>query len=79
MGEKTMVMATLIFFNQAKAGLLPARSRIKKDLQYDFPIMRRGSKAIWNFSEKSSDLVAGLFPKLSHAITKIIISNVLLA
>ena len=67
------------FFNQAKAGLRPARPRIIKNLQYDFPIMRRGSRAVWNFSENSSDLVAGPFPKLSHAMTKIIISNVLLA
>ena len=25
--------------------------------------MRGGSKAVWNFSENSSDLVAGHFPK----------------
>ena len=34
-----------------------------KKLQYNLPKMRRGSKAVWNFSENSSDLVAGPFPK----------------
>ena len=38
---------------------------IIKKLQHNFPKMRgRGSKAIWNFSENSSDLVAGQFPQL---------------
>ena len=36
---------------------------IIKSLQHDFPKMRGGgSKAVWNFSKKSSDLVAGYFP-----------------
>ena len=30
----------------------------RKKLQYNFPKMRGGSKAVWNFSENSSDLVA---------------------
>ena len=38
---------------------------IIKNLQYNFPKMRGGgSKAVWNFSENSSDLVAGSFPKM---------------
>ena len=32
-------------------------------LQYNFPKVRGGSKAVWNFSENSSDLVAEAFPK----------------
>ena len=36
---------------------------IIKKLQHNFPKMRGGgSKAVWNFSKKSSDLVAGFFP-----------------
>ena len=36
---------------------------IIKKLQYNFPKMRGGgSKAVWNFSKNSSDLVAGPFP-----------------
>ena len=35
-----------------------------KNLQYDFPKMRGGSNAVWNFSKISSDLVAGPFPQL---------------
>ena len=31
---------------------------IKKKLQHDFPKMRGGAKAVWDFSENSSDLVA---------------------
>ena len=34
------------------------------NLQYNFPKMRGGSKAVWNFSKKSSNLVAGPFPNL---------------
>ena len=45
--------------------IIPSRiyaiiSVIKK-LQYNFPKMRGGSKAVWNFSENSSDFVAGPF------------------
>ena len=36
---------------------------IIKNLQHDIPKMRAGSKAVWSFSKKSSDLVAGSFPK----------------
>ena len=35
-----------------------------KNLQYDFPKMRGGSKAVWNFSENSSVLVGTGFPKM---------------
>ena len=34
-----------------------------KHFQYKFPKMRGGAKAVWNFSENSSVLVAGPFPK----------------
>ena len=34
-----------------------------KKLQYDFPKMRGGSKAVWNFSENSSVLEGVGFPK----------------
>ena len=41
-----------------------------KNPQYDFPKMRGGgSKAVWNFSENSSVLVGGGFPKL-HEIAQ---------
>ena len=33
------------------------------NLQYDFPKMRGGSKAVWNFSENSSVLEEVGFPK----------------
>ena len=33
-----------------------------KNLQYDFPKMRGGAKAVWNFSENSFDSLAGPFP-----------------
>ena len=36
---------------------------IIKKLQYNFPKMRGGSKAVWNFSEKSSHLAHPSFPK----------------
>ena len=32
--------------------------------------MREGSKAVWNFSEKSSDLVAPPFPSLKRAYNR---------
>ena len=39
---------------------------VRKKLQYSFPKMREGeSKAVWNFSENSSDLVAPPFPSLT--------------
>ena len=38
---------------------------IIKNLQHDFPKMRGGSKAVWNFSEYSSVLVATPVPKLT--------------
>ena len=34
-----------------------------KNLQYNFPKMRRGSKDVWNFSENSSVLEGVGFPK----------------
>ena len=38
----------------------------RKNLQYDFPKNEGGgSKAVWNFSENSSVLVANGFPKLN--------------
>ena len=37
--------------------------RVAKNLQHNFPKMREGSKAVWNFSENSSDLVAWPVPK----------------
>ena len=41
---------------------------IMKKLQYNFPKMRGGeSKVVWTFSKKSSDLVAGSFPKLGSS------------
>ena len=36
--------------------------KLIQDLQHDFPKMRRASKAVWNFSENSSVLVASLVP-----------------
>ena len=33
-----------------------------KNLQYNFPKKKGGSRAVWNFSKNSSDLVAGSFP-----------------
>ena len=36
---------------------------IIKKMQHNFPKMRGGSKAVWNFSKNSSDLVAWPFPK----------------
>ena len=33
--------------------------------------MRGGSKAVWNFSKNSSDLVAGPFPELGHNNAKL--------
>ena len=38
---------------------------LMKNLQHDFPKMRGGSKAVWNFSENSSVLEWGCFPYLS--------------
>ena len=38
---------------------------IRKQLQNNFPKMRGGSKAVSNFSENSSDLLAPTFPKVS--------------
>ena len=35
---------------------------IGKNLQHDFPKMRRGSKDVWNFSKNSSVLVASPLP-----------------
>ena len=36
---------------------------LSRNLQYDFPKMRGGSKAVWNFSENSSVLVVPSVPK----------------
>ena len=41
-----------------------------KNLQYNFPKMRGGSKAVWNFSENSSDFVARPFPYCPTALSK---------
>ena len=39
-----------------------------KKLQYDFPKMRGGSKAVWNFSENSSVLDVSGIPKQRSAL-----------
>ena len=41
---------------------------IIKKIQYDFPKMGGGSKAVSNFSKNASDLVAGSFPKSSTSV-----------
>ena len=41
-----------------------------KNLQYNFPKMRGGSKAVWNFSENSSDFVARPFSYCPTALSK---------
>ena len=37
-----------------------------KKLQYNFPKIREGVEAVWNFSENSSDLLAWPVPQLLH-------------
>ena len=48
-----------------------ANISIIKKLQYNFPKMRGGAKAVWKFSKNSSDLVAGPFPELGHNNAKL--------
>ena len=46
---------------------------LSRNLQYDFPKMRGGSKAVWNFSEKTSVFVASIVPNIIESWVTILV------